>query len=113
MPQRTALRRVSTLVVGALFAVVFVCSGASATHGVVTNGESAIGAHTTSSKAAARTVEHTAVVHRAPAPGPLAATAPSAAADAPEFAADVFIDDASSHRSITLFTTSERAPPAL
>lgn len=113
MPQKTALRRVSTLVVGALFAVVFVCSGASVTHGVV--GESATSAHTATSKAAARTAEPAVVVHKSPASTPLhlATVGPAGTDDSPVFAAEIADEDTSTHHSRDVFTTSERAPPGL
>lgn len=114
MPQTTALRRVSTFMVGALFAVVFVCSGASAAQVAAPQGESLVSAHTATSKAAARTVSHqTAVKHKSPAPLHLATTVPSAAGDSPAFVVDVASHNTGSSHTNTLFTTSERAPPAL
>ncbi|MDQ3157247.1 MAG: hypothetical protein M3Q98_11060 [Actinomycetota bacterium] len=115
MPQTTTLRRASTFLVGALFAVVFVCSGASATHGAVTRGESAVGAHTATSKAAVRTVHHTTHSHKSQAPAlpDLASTGPTATDDSPVFAVDVAEESLATQHSHTLFTTSERAPPAL
>jgi len=111
----TALRRVSTFAVGALFAVVFVCSGASATHGVVTHGKSAIGAHTAASKAATRTVEYATNSHKAQSPAPLNLTTVDPAADdsTPIFVVTPVAGNAATQHSATLFTTSERAPPAL
>ncbi|MGZ8719410.1 MAG: hypothetical protein ACXWXY_09595 [Aeromicrobium sp.] len=115
MPPTTALRHVSTFAVGALFAVVFVCSGASATRGHVTGGESAGGAHSAASKATARVVPHTDLSHKVQAPVPLdlAASGPTATDDSPVLVIDVVGENTTSQPSSTLFTTSERAPPAL
>jgi len=115
MPQTTALRRASTFVVGALFAVVFVCSGASATHGAVTRGDSAVGAHTATSKAAARTAHHAdhSPTSQAPALPDLASTGPTATDDSPVFVVHFPEQSLTSQHSHTLFPTSERAPPVL
>lgn len=115
MPQTTALRRASTFVVGALFAVVFVCSGASATHGAVTRGESAVGPHASTSKAAARMAHHTSHSPKSQAPAlpDLAGTGPTATGDSPVFVVDVAEDSLTTQHSHTPFTTSERGPPAL
>lgn len=115
MPQTTALRRASTVVVGALFAVVFVCSGASATHGAVTGGESAAGAHTSTSKASARTAHHAShgPKSQVPALPDLAGIGPTATDDSPVFVVDVAEDSLTTQHGHTPFTSSERAPPAL
>ena len=115
MPQTTSLRRVSTLVVSALFAVVFVCSGASAARTASAHGYSAVGAHTATSKAAVRTVAstHHGVKPQAPVPPDFATTGPvrmgSSRANSVAAAGQTPVVD----NSRTLFTTSERAPPAL
>jgi len=115
MPQPTVLRRVSTLMVGALFAVVFVCSGASATPGIVIPDGCVIGAHTSTSKAAARTIDHEPASHKAQSPAPLhlATTGPTSADDSPVLAVSLAGGSATTHHSFILLTTSERAPPAL
>ena len=114
MPQTTTLRRVSTLVVGALFAVVSVCSGASAVQAASHRGYSAVGAHTVTSKAAIRVVvgTHHGVKHLAPAPLDLVTTGPAGTDNSPAFVIATAGETPAAHNSRTLFTTSERAPPA-
>lgn len=114
MPQTTTLRRVSTLVVGALFAVVFICSGASAAQAASTHGQSAVGAHTATSKAVVRAAEvtHHGVKHLAPAPLHLASTGPAVTDNSPAFVVATTGETPTDHNSRTLFTASERAPPA-
>lgn len=115
MPQTTAPRRALTLVVGALFAVVFVCSGASATHGATTRGESAVGAHTATSKAAARSLDHANhdLRNKAPSPLQLASVGPYEAGESPAFEFDTVESSATSQESATRISTSDRGPPAL
>lgn len=114
MPRTTALRRALTLVVGVLFAVVFVCSGASATRGATTDDRSAVGAHTSTSKAAARALEHAGHVdNKTPSPLQLASTGPYDAAESPLFEADHVADSIGSQDSTARISTSDRAPPAL
>ena len=114
MPQTTTLRRVSTLVVGALFAVVFICSGVSAAQAAGTRGPVAVGVHTATSKAVIRaaTVTHHGLKHMALAPLHLASTGPAVGGNPPAFAIATAGETPTAHNSPTLFTTSERAPPA-
>ena len=114
MPQTTSLRRVSTLVVGALFAVVFVCSGASAAQTASAHGYSAVGAHTATSKAAVRTVPstHHGVKPQTPVPPDLATTGPVRMGSSRANAVAAADHRPAVDNSRTLFTTSERAPPA-
>lgn len=115
MPQTTTLRRLSTLVVSALFAVVFVCSGASAAQAVSTHGPSSVGAHTVTSKAAVRAVEstHHGVNNQAPAPLDLAATGPADTDNSPAFVVAAASETPAANNAYTHFTISERAPPTL
>ncbi|MBC7593696.1 MAG: hypothetical protein H7288_07145 [Kineosporiaceae bacterium] len=117
MPQTTTLRRVLTLVVGALFAVVFMSSGASTAQAANNHGKSAVAAHTVTCKAVVRaaTVAHDGVKNLAPAPAPLhlAATGPAGTDNSPAFGIDSAGETPAAHNSHTVFTTSERAPPAL
>lgn len=105
----TVLRRASTLVVGALFAVVFICSGVSTAQPVTTRTEAVVSAHTATSKVAVRDAIHT--VKLAKTPLQLASTGPvtDEAADVPDtpatIAAPILLD------SPTTFAASERAPP--
>lgn len=115
MPQTTALRRVSTVLVGTLFAVVFAFSGASAAQAASAHGEFAVGAHTATSKATARTIEHAVHSHKSQLPAPLhlATTGPSGADNSPTYAVNVAGENLTVHHASNLFATSERAPPAL
>ncbi len=112
MPQRTALRRVSTVVVGVLFAVVFVCSGASASHSVAKHGKSAAGVHTSTSKATVRMLDAPVVKQQTPAPIHLATTGPAAPEETPTLVAESIESHPVAADSPSDFTTSERAPPA-
>lgn len=111
MPPTTALRRVSTLVVGALFAVVFVCSGVSAVQPATPHSDAVVSAHTATSKVAVRSAHQS--VKIVPAPILLASTGP-VSEDLPA-TYDVPVDTAVStgHVPVPTFTASERAPPAL
>lgn len=111
MPHRTALRRVSTVMVGVLFAVVLVCSGASARHAVSERGTSVAGIHTSSSKAIARALDAKSLEHLDPVPLPLA-TGPATDDKPPASVADSSDERSLPAVSTTSFTTSDRAPPA-
>lgn len=115
MPPTTALRRALTLVVGALFAVVFVCSAASTTHGVTTRGESSVSAHTATSKAVTRSLEHAVhvVKNKAPSPLQLASTGPYEADKSPLIEVDSVESLIASQDSPTDIVASDRAPPTL
>ena len=113
MPQMTALRRVSTVVVGMLFAVVFVCSAASASQGVAKDSKSAASLHTSTSKASARTFDAVLPKDQAPAPVQLATTGPVPADDSPVFDIESVDEQPVATTSATDITTSDRAPPAL
>lgn len=111
MPPVTALRRVSTLVVGALFAVVFVCSGVSTAQPAAPHTESVVGAHTSTSKVVVRAATHTAKV--APAPLDLASTGPASSESYEPTDAPVEVAIPLVTATPATFTASERAPPAL
>jgi hypothetical protein len=115
MHQTTALRRASTVVVAALFAVVFVCSGVGGSQTPISQGETAVSAHTGVSKAAVRTVQHASKTHHAQADSQfdLASTGP-AGADSAATSVIVAVDnEPAAWSGLTTSFTSDRAPPAL
>lgn len=115
MHQTTALRRVSTVVVAALFAVVFVCSGVASAQTPASQVETAVSAHTGVSKAAVRTVQHTPKTHHVQADTQLdlVSTGPAGADSATTYAVVAVDDEPTAWSGRTTSFTSDRAPPTL
>ncbi len=113
MPSTTALRRLSALVVGALFAVAFVVGGASVAQVSAAQGQTLIGAHISASSSHAHAIQPTPTLHELPAHVQLISTGPDAEAiTAVGRAIERTIGQPAWH-VITISTNSERAPPAI
>lgn len=113
MPSTNALRRLSTLVVGALFAIAFVIGGASASQVSAAQGQTLIGAHISASSSHAHANHQSPTLDELPAHVQLISTGPNADTIT---TVDRAIERAKSQtawHAATISTNSERAPPAI
>lgn len=113
MPPTIVLRRLSTLVVGALFAVAFVIGGASASQITAAQGQTLVGPHISASNSHARAVHQSSTQQDAPTHLQLAATTPTADDTTPPEPVVERTDAPVIRLSATPSTSSDRAPPAV
>lgn len=113
MPSTIALRRLSTLVVGALFAVAFVIGGASASQVSAAQGQTLIGAHISASSSHAHAAHPTPTLDELPLHVHLISTGPDADKTTSVVRAIERTDAPTASHVATTSTNSERAPPAI